>query len=69
MKRVNAGPIERRAAMASVKSIRYTENGPAFEFHKDAALGQLRDMHGFKAPAKTETVLKVSHEAALDELE
>jgi hypothetical protein len=56
--------------MASVKSIRYTENGPTFELHgKLEALGQLRDMHGFKAPAKTETVLKVSHEAALDELE
>jgi hypothetical protein len=26
-------------------------------------------MHGFKAPAKTETVVRVSHEAALSELE
>jgi len=54
--KVNAmAPNERRAAMAAVKSIKYTENGPAFEFHsKDGALAQLRDMHGFKAPAKTE---------------
>lgn len=47
--------LEQRAALAAVKSIRYTENGPTFEFHdKPGALNQLRDMHGFKAPAKTE---------------
>lgn len=54
--KINAMPQpERRAAMAAVKTIRYTENGPTFEMHsKDGALAQLRDMHGFKAPAKTE---------------
>lgn len=44
---------ERRAAMAAVKTIRYTENGPTFEMHgKLEALAQIRDMHGMKAPAK-----------------
>lgn len=47
--------LERRAAMAAIKTIRYTENGPTFEFHdKPGALSQLRDMHGFKAPSRTE---------------
>jgi hypothetical protein len=46
---------ERRATMAAVKTVRYTENGPTFEMHgKLEAIAQLRDMHGFKAPAKTE---------------
>jgi hypothetical protein len=54
--RINAlAPPERRAVMAAVKTIKYTENGPTFELHgKNEALAQLRDMHGFKAPAKTE---------------
>jgi hypothetical protein len=53
--RIQALPVaERRAAMAAVKTIRYTENGPTFEFHgKLEALAQLRDMHGFKAVTKT----------------
>ncbi len=43
----------RRATMAAVKTVRYTENGPTFELHgKLEALSQLRDMHGFKAPSK-----------------
>jgi hypothetical protein len=47
-------PAERRAAMAAVKTIRYTESGPTFELHgKLEALAQLRDMHGFKAVTKT----------------
>ncbi len=56
MARINAMPErERRAAMAAVKTIKYTENGPAFEMHpKLDALNQLRDMHGFKAPSKAE---------------
>ena len=46
---------ERRAAMAAVKTIRYTENGPTFELHgKLEALAQLRDMHGFKGASKME---------------
>jgi hypothetical protein len=45
--------FERRAALAAVKTIRYTENGPTFEMHgKLEALAQLRDMHGFKAVTK-----------------
>lgn len=54
--RIHAWPeAERRVAMAAVKTIRYTENGPTFEMHgKLEALSQLRDMHGFKAPARTE---------------
>lgn len=44
---------ERRAALAAVKTVRYTENGPTFELHgKLEALAQLRDMHGFKAVTK-----------------
>ena|ERR1700722_6808312 len=46
--------IERRAVMAAVKTIRYTENGPTLELHgKNEALAQLRDMYGFKAVTKT----------------
>jgi hypothetical protein len=50
--RINALPDhERRATMAAVKTVKYTENGPTFELHgKLDALSQLRDMHGFKAP-------------------
>ncbi len=45
---------ERRATMAAVKTVKYTENGPTFELHgKLDALAQLRDMHGFKAVTKT----------------
>jgi hypothetical protein len=52
--RVNAmSEAERRSILASVKTIKYTENGPTFEMHgKLEALAQLRDMHGFKAPTK-----------------
>jgi len=55
LSRINAMPEgEQRAAMAAVKTIRYTENGPTFELHgKLEALAQLRDMHGFKAVQKT----------------
>ena len=54
--RINALPeAQRRDAMAAVKTIRYTENGPTFELHgKLEALSQLRDMHGFKSPAKVQ---------------
>jgi hypothetical protein len=53
--RVNAmSERERRATMAAVKTVKYTENGPTFELHgKLDALAQLRDMHGFKAVQKT----------------
>lgn len=53
--RIQAMPeAEQRAALAAVKTIRYTENGPTFELHgKLDALAQLRDMHGFKAVNKT----------------
>jgi len=48
-------PLQRRAAMAAIKTVKYTESGPTIELHgKQEALAQLRDMHGFKAPAKTE---------------
>jgi hypothetical protein len=52
--RINAmSDIERRATMAAVKTVKYTENGPTFELHgKLEALNQLRDMHGLKAPTK-----------------
>ena len=52
LSRINAMPLaERRAAMAAVKSVKYTDNGPAFELHgKLEALAQLRDMNGLKAP-------------------
>ena len=55
LSRVNAmTPLERRAVMAAVKTIKYTESGPTFELHgKLEALAQLRDMHGFKAVTKT----------------
>lgn len=55
LKRVNDLPeMQRRAVMAAVKTVKYTENGPAFELHgKLEALAQLRDMHGFKAVTKT----------------
>lgn len=55
LSRIHAMPEgEQRAAMAAVKTIRYTENGPTFELHgKLEALAQLRDMHGFKAVQKT----------------
>lgn len=51
LSRINAMPLaERRAAMAAVKSVKYTDNGPAFELHgKLEALAQLRDMNGLKA--------------------
>lgn len=46
---------QQRDALAAVKTIRYTENGPTFELHgKLEALAQLRDMHGFKAPTRSE---------------
>lgn len=53
MCRINSmGETERRITMAAVKTVRYTEHGPTFELHgKNEALAQLRDMHGFKAPA------------------
>jgi hypothetical protein len=52
--RINALPAhERRATMAAVKTVKYTEYGSTFELHgKLEALGQLRDMHGFKAVTK-----------------
>jgi hypothetical protein len=52
--RINAmSDIERRAVMAAVKTVKYTENGPTFELHgKLDAINQLRDMHGLKAPTK-----------------
>jgi len=52
--RINAmSEMERRATMAAVKTVKYTENGPTFELHgKLDALNQLRDMHGLKAPTK-----------------
>jgi hypothetical protein len=53
--RIQAMPEgQRRDALAAVKTIRYTENGPTFELHpKLDALAQVRDMHGFKAVTKT----------------
>ena len=56
LKRINALPEEqRRAALAAVKTIRYTEHGPTFELHgKLDALAQVRDMWGMKAPAKVQ---------------
>jgi hypothetical protein len=52
--KINAMALpERRAAMAAVKTVKYTENGPAFELHdKGGALAQLRDMHGLKGVTK-----------------
>ena len=56
LKRIHALPEEqRRAALAAVKTIRYTEHGPTFELHgKLDALAQVRDMWGMKAPARVQ---------------
>lgn len=53
--RINAmTEAEQRAALAAVKTVKYTENGPTFELHgKLDAIAQLRDMYGFKSVNKT----------------